>query len=57
MSAHDGGREGHRLVRERLAAGVAPGHYQILAAINAVPTSAREVRDTDWSQVAGDRTD
>src|SRR6266542_3859855 len=27
--------EGHRLVRERLAAGVAPGRYQILAAINA----------------------
>ena len=34
--------EGHRLVRERLAAGVAPGRYQILAAINAVHTSARE---------------
>jgi RNA polymerase sigma-70 factor (ECF subfamily) len=43
--------EGHRLVRERLAAGVAPGRYQILAAINAVHTSARQVRDTDWSQV------
>ena len=43
--------EGHRLVRERLAAGVAPGRYQILAAINAVHTSAREVRDTDRSQV------
>ena len=43
--------EGHRLVRDRLAAGVAPGRYQILAAINAVHTSAREVRDTDWSQV------
>ena len=43
--------EGHRLVRERLAAGVAPGRYQILAAINAVHTSARNVRDTDWSQV------
>jgi RNA polymerase sigma-70 factor, ECF subfamily len=25
--------------------------YQILAAINAVHTSARDVRDTDWSQV------
>ena len=36
--------EGHRLVRERLAAGVAPGRYQILAAINAVHTSARDVR-------------
>jgi RNA polymerase sigma-70 factor, ECF subfamily len=43
--------EGHRLVRERLAAGVAPGRYQILAAINAVHTSVRDVRDTDWSQV------
>ncbi|WP_062436334.1 RNA polymerase sigma factor [Herbidospora daliensis] len=43
--------EGHRLVRERLASGEAPGRYQILAAINAVHTSARDVRDTDWSQV------
>jgi RNA polymerase sigma-70 factor (ECF subfamily) len=43
--------EGHRLVRERLAAGVAPGRYQILAAISAVHTSAREVRTTDWSQI------
>ncbi|GAA0943198.1 RNA polymerase sigma factor [Actinocorallia libanotica] len=46
--------EGHRLVRERLAAaaaGAAPGRYQILAAINAVHTSARTARDTDWSQV------
>jgi RNA polymerase sigma-70 factor (ECF subfamily) len=43
--------EGHRLVRERLAAGVVPGRYQILAAINAVHTSARDVYDTDWLQV------
>ncbi len=47
--------EGHRLVRERLAVvattGLAPGRYQILAAINAVHTSARQMRDTDWSQV------
>jgi RNA polymerase sigma-70 factor, ECF subfamily len=43
--------EGHQLVRERLAAGVAPGRYQILAAINAVHTSARDIRATDWSQV------
>src|SRR5262249_23652836 len=46
--------EGHGLVRESLvaaAAGVPPGRYQILAAINAVHTSARDVRDTDWSQV------
>ena len=46
--------EGHQLVRERLAAaaaGVPPGRYQILAAVNAVHTSARDVRDTDWSQI------
>jgi RNA polymerase sigma-70 factor (ECF subfamily) len=43
--------EGHALVRERLAAGAAPGRYQILAAINAVHTSARQASDTDWSQV------
>jgi RNA polymerase sigma-70 factor, ECF subfamily len=43
--------EGHQLVRERLAARVAPGRYQILAAINAVHTYARDVHDTDWSQV------
>jgi RNA polymerase sigma-70 factor (ECF subfamily) len=43
--------EGHRLVRERLATGQPPGRYQILAAINAVHTCARDVRDTDWSQI------
>jgi RNA polymerase sigma-70 factor, ECF subfamily len=43
--------EGHRLVRERLAARQAPGRYQILAAISAVHTSALDIRDTDWSQV------
>jgi RNA polymerase sigma-70 factor (ECF subfamily) len=43
--------EGHRLVRERLATRVVPGRYQILAAINAVHTSARDIRDTDWSQI------
>ena len=47
--------EGHALVRERIAAVSAghghPGRYQIQAAINAVHTSARDVRDTDWSQV------
>ncbi|MEV4275104.1 RNA polymerase sigma factor [Actinoplanes xinjiangensis] len=43
--------EGHRLLRERLASGVAPGRYQLLAAINAVHTSAGDVRDTDWSQI------
>ena len=47
--------EGHRLVRERLDAVAlgdgAPGRYQVLAAINAVHTDARDARDTDWSQV------
>jgi len=47
--------EGHALVRARIAAVAAgqgrPGRYQLLAAINAVHTSARDVRDTDWSQV------
>ncbi len=43
--------EGHGLVRQRLATGQAPGRYQILAAINAVHTSAPDARDTDWSQV------
>jgi RNA polymerase sigma-70 factor (ECF subfamily) len=47
--------EGHALVRQRLAAVAAgperPGRYQILAAVNAVHTSVRDVRDTDWSQV------
>ncbi len=43
--------EGHQLVRQRLATGVAPGRYQILAAINAVHTSASRAGETDWSQV------
>ncbi len=43
--------EGHRLVRERLSPAQPPGRYQILAAVNAVHTSARDARDTDWSQV------
>jgi RNA polymerase sigma-70 factor (ECF subfamily) len=43
--------EGHALVRARLASGEAPGRYQVLAAINAVHTNARDIRDTDWSQV------
>ena len=43
--------EGHRLVRERLATGVAPGRYQLLAAINAVHTSAAAAAETDWAQV------
>ncbi|MFE7225818.1 RNA polymerase sigma factor [Nocardioides sp. NPDC057577] len=47
--------EGHSLVRERLGVvangGPRPGRYQILAAINAVHTSVRDARDTDWSQI------
>lgn len=47
--------EGHGLVRERLAAvaagGQHPGRFQLLAAINAVHTSAPSARETDWSQV------
>jgi RNA polymerase sigma-70 factor (ECF subfamily) len=43
--------EGHGLVRERLDSGVAPGRYQLLAAIAAVHTHARDARDTDRSQV------
>ncbi|WP_426518093.1 RNA polymerase sigma factor [Diaminobutyricibacter sp. McL0618] len=40
--------EGHALVRERLASGLAPGRYQLLAAINAVHTDGAT---TDWTQV------
>ncbi|GAB3578090.1 sigma factor-like helix-turn-helix DNA-binding protein [Leifsonia lichenia] len=40
--------EGHALVRERLAAGAAPGRYQLLAAINAVHTDGDA---PDWAQV------
>jgi RNA polymerase sigma-70 factor (ECF subfamily) len=40
-----------REVAELLEHGEGPGRYQILAAINAVHTSARDMRDTDWSQV------
>ena len=40
--------EGHALVRERLASGVAPGRYQLMAAINAVHTDGDA---TDWTQV------
>jgi RNA polymerase sigma-70 factor (ECF subfamily) len=47
--------EGHALVRQQISAVSAgrarPGRYQILAAINAVHTSARDVRDTDWPQI------
>jgi RNA polymerase sigma-70 factor (ECF subfamily) len=40
--------DGHALVRERLASGIRPGRYQLLAAINAVHTDG----DTpDWTQI------
>jgi RNA polymerase sigma-70 factor (ECF subfamily) len=40
--------EGHALVRARLASGLPPGRYQLLAAINAVHTDGDA---TDWAQV------
>ncbi|GAW49810.1 MULTISPECIES: RNA polymerase sigma factor [unclassified Nocardioides] len=43
--------EGHALVRESLALN-RPGHYQLLAAVNAVHTDAPTASDTDWEQVA-----
>ncbi|HWV27827.1 MAG TPA: DUF6596 domain-containing protein [Aeromicrobium sp.] len=47
--------EGHALVRERLRAvgsgASRPGRYQLMAAIQAVHTDARDARDTDWSQI------
>jgi RNA polymerase sigma-70 factor (ECF subfamily) len=43
--------EGHALVRECLAINE-PGHYQLLAAINAVHTDAPTASATDWGQIA-----
>lgn len=43
--------EGHALIRARLESEEPPGRYQLLGAINAVHTSARDVRDTDWGQI------
>ncbi|HEY9308758.1 MAG TPA: DUF6596 domain-containing protein [Microbacterium sp.] len=40
--------EGHALVRGRLASGLPPGRFQLLAAINAVHTDGDA---TDWTQV------
>jgi RNA polymerase sigma-70 factor, ECF subfamily len=42
--------EGHALVRECLRRN-RPGHYQLLAAVNAVHTDAPTAAGTDWSQV------
>ena len=44
--------EGHTIVRELIASGEPPGRYQLQAAINAVHTYARDMRDTDWSQLS-----
>ncbi|REF99102.1 RNA polymerase sigma-70 factor (ECF subfamily) [Asanoa ferruginea] len=47
--------EGNALVRERIAAvaagGDPAGHYQLLAAINAVHDEAASARDTNWSAI------
>ncbi|MEO9103971.1 MAG: DUF6596 domain-containing protein [Terrimesophilobacter sp.] len=43
--------EGLQLVRDCLDSGRPPGRYQLLAAINAVHTSARSVNATPWSHV------
>jgi RNA polymerase sigma-70 factor (ECF subfamily) len=43
--------EGHALVRRLIERGEAPGRYQLQAAINAVHTFARDIRDTDWDQL------
>lgn len=42
--------EGHALVRECLRRN-APGHYQVMAAINAVHTDAASWEATDWFQI------
>ena len=42
--------EGHELVRACLRRN-RPGHYQLLAAVNAVHTDAPTAADTDWAQV------
>jgi RNA polymerase sigma-70 factor (ECF subfamily) len=43
--------EGHKMVIDLIASGSAPGPYQLQAAINAVHTYARDIRDTDWAQL------
>jgi RNA polymerase sigma-70 factor (ECF subfamily) len=43
--------EGHTIVRRLIAGGNPPGRYQLQAAINAVHTYARDIRDTDWPQL------
>ena len=43
--------EGQQLTRRALESGP-PGPYVILAAVNAIHTSAADVRDTDWQRIA-----
>ena len=43
--------EGHAIVHGLIASGEPPGRYQLEAAINAVHTYARDIRDTDWEQL------
>jgi RNA polymerase sigma-70 factor (ECF subfamily) len=43
--------EGHAIVLNLIATGSVPGRYQLQAAINAVHTYARDIRETDWSQL------
>ncbi|MGI8646243.1 MAG: RNA polymerase sigma factor, partial [Nocardioides sp.] len=43
--------EGHALVRACLARN-RPGHYQLMAAVNAVHTDAATAAETDWGQIA-----
>ncbi len=43
--------EGHRLVRDLADRGRPPGRYRLLAAINAVHTSASRIEDTDWARI------
>jgi len=43
--------EGHELVRECLARNRS-GHYQLMAAVNAVHTDAESFAATDWAQIA-----
>ena len=43
--------EGHALVRDCLARN-RPGHYQLMAAVNAVHTDAAAAVETDWAQIA-----
>ncbi|HEY2655613.1 MAG TPA: DUF6596 domain-containing protein [Solirubrobacteraceae bacterium] len=43
--------EGHAIVHGLIESGEPPGRYQLEAAISAVHTYARDIRDTDWEQL------